>query len=427
VSPAASYVVADAPRVAFAPPKVVISNGVNRFHLAVAAAEVARSKNLALMLTGVYPTRRVARLVEVLGLYRKPKIARLIDRGEDIPENLVESLWWPELLSQLGSFARSCDRGRLADVLDDAALRTFARGAAKQVRRLPPDARIYHYRSGFGLASVTQVKKAGLVALCDHSIVHPLSLNELLASPSARLSRPWRTVLRDLEHADHVLVNSDFVKSTFLDYGWEPARVDVIYWGVDEAFLATVPERAAEPDEREALRLLFAGSFERRKGVDALVAALSHLDDVPWRLQIAGALAPESRDAHRRFLEDPRVSLLGTLPRVRLARAMAASDIFVFPTLAEGSARVVFEALACGLHVVTTPNAGSIVEDGVHGALVPPHSPDALADALRRADADRGALQVIGRRNAVLVRERYRQRDYGRALLELYARLGKAA
>jgi glycosyltransferase involved in cell wall biosynthesis len=412
---------------ALAAPKVLISNGTNRFHLAVAAAEVARYGRLAGILTGAYPTPRVARFVHALGLDRQQKLARLIDRGEDIPANLVKPLWQPELLGQLGALARSGRADWLSKLFDDAALRTFARGAGRRLRSIPPDARLYHYRSGFGLASVTQAKDRGLIALCDHSIVHPLSLGELLGRSRARLPRPWKTVLRDLEHADHILVNSEFVKSTFLEHGWDTARIDVIYLGVDDAFLATSPERQTVPYEGETLRLLFAGAFERRKGVDALVSALSCLDDVPWQLKIAGGFAPEARRTHRRFLEDPRVSLLGTLSRGRLAQTMGASDIFVFPTLAEGSARVVFEALACGLYVITTPNAGSIVEDGVHGTLVAPHSPEALAEALRRAATDRGALRKIGRRNAALIRRRYRQRDYGCALLELYGRLAEAA
>jgi glycosyltransferase involved in cell wall biosynthesis len=404
----------------------VISNGLNRFHLAVAASELASSERLALMLTGGYPTRRAISVLAALGLTGDPRVARLIDRREEIREDLVQPLWRPEILSQLASVARARGAGRLAGLLDDAALRTFARGASKRLRHVPLNARIYHYRSGFGLASVTRAKKAGLVALCDHSAVHPLSLGTLVGTPSARLAPQWKTVLRDLGHAEHVLVNSDFVKSTFVEHGWDPARVDVIYWGIDDAFLAAIPERLAEPANHEPLRLLFAGTFSAYKGADALVAALAHLHDVRWELQIAGPLAPESRARHRRFLEDRRVSLLGTLPRRRLAEAMVANDVFVFPSLTEGSARVVFEALACGLYVVTTPTAGSIVEDNVHGALVPPDSPARLADELRRvAAADRSVIRATGARNAALVREHYRQHHYGSALLALHTKLGE--
>ena len=50
---------------------------------------------------------------------------------------------------------------------------------------------------------------------------------------------------------------------------------------------------------------------------------------------------------------------------------MAAADVFVFPSLFEGSAVVTYEALACGLPSVVTPDAGSVVRDGVEGFVVP--------------------------------------------------------
>src|SRR5207253_238786 len=100
---------------------------------------------------------------------------------------------------------------------------------------------------------------------------------------------------------------------------------------------------------------------------------------------------------------------------------------FVFPSLAEGSARVVFEALACGCYVVTTPNAGSIVEDGLHGALVAADAPGPLRDAVAAAAADRERIAAIGDANAGLIASRYRQADYGDALAALYARLAAEA
>jgi glycosyltransferase involved in cell wall biosynthesis len=99
---------------------------------------------------------------------------------------------------------------------------------------------------------------------------------------------------------------------------------------------------------------------------------------------------------------------------------MLRSPVFIFPSFAEGSARVVFEALACGCYVITTPNSGTIVEHGVHGALVPPGNPAALAQSVKDADADRNRLAEIGAHNAALVRAQYTQSAYGNALASLY-------
>ena len=117
--------------------------------------------------------------------------------------------------------------------------------------------------------------------------------------------------------------------------------------------------------------------------------------------------------------------MLGTLPRAQLAAQMLAAPVFVFPSYAEGSARVVFAALACGCYVITTPTAGTIVEHGVHGALVPPGDVDAVRHAVAEAAADRARVAEIGNRNAALIRARYRQRAYGDTLQALYDELSR--
>jgi glycosyltransferase involved in cell wall biosynthesis len=169
--------------------------------------------------------------------------------------------------------------------------------------------------------------------------------------------------------------------------------------------------------------MLFAGRFERRKGADILAEVLACLESLEWELTIAGPIAPDIRAAHGDFLADPRVVELGTISRPELAREMAKTPVFVFPSYAEGSARAVFEALACACYVITTPNSGTVVEDGVHGALVPPGDGEALAAAIVDADRDRDGLAAIGNENAALVRECYRQQNYGDGLERVYRSL----
>jgi glycosyltransferase involved in cell wall biosynthesis len=99
---------------------------------------------------------------------------------------------------------------------------------------------------------------------------------------------------------------------------------------------------------------------------------------------------------------------------------MTDAHVFVFPSLAEGSARVVFEALATACYVITTPNSGSIVEDGIHGALIPPGDVESIGGAIRRAAGDVARVAEIGRSNQLLIHSSYRQADYGTALVALY-------
>jgi starch synthase len=69
---------------------------------------------------------------------------------------------------------------------------------------------------------------------------------------------------------------------------------------------------------------------------------------------------------------------------------MASADVFVFPSLFEGSAVVTYEALATGLPCVVTPSAGSVVRDGVEGFIVPPGQVDDLAHRMEQLGNDPG-------------------------------------
>src|SRR5205814_3856754 len=119
-----------------------------------------------------------------------------------------------------------------------------------------------------------------------------------------------------------------------------------------------------------------------------------------WRLQLLG---PPPRDVSplRPYLDE--VELLGRVSHSEMPSRMAAADVFVFPSLFEGSAVVTYEALACGLPSIVTPNAGSVVRDGVDGFLVASRDVEALAKSMERLGDDaelRATMAVEARRRA---------------------------
>jgi GT2 family glycosyltransferase/glycosyltransferase involved in cell wall biosynthesis len=424
-------------------PATVLSAGFDKTHMTTAARAGLDRGWLALAITGAYPTPRLTRAARWARLTESGRVARLLDRDEGIAPERLRAFTGLELLYDVAKLAaRLPELAPAAERLSETTWRIYGARAGHELKRLSePSAAIYHYRAGYGQSSIGRARKRNMHVLCDHAIAHPVMLERLvpergavmapapdgpggarrpaLARPRQRLNR---AALRDIENSDSVLVNSRFVKQTFLDCGWPAERVHVIYLGVDDGFLGVAPNAPRRRHEGP-LRLMFAGSFERRKGADVLVDALGRLDGLAWELILAGPIAPEARSEHAAFLADPRVRVRGVLRRRDLAREMSCSPVFVFPSYAEGSARVVFEALACGCYVITTPNSGTIVQDGRHGALVAPGDAGALARALAAAGEDRARLAEIGTRNAALIRARYTQRHYADALAALYAEL----
>jgi glycosyltransferase involved in cell wall biosynthesis len=355
------------------------------------------------------------------------KMARLSARREQISDSVVHSLPFSEMFSELAKFGGP----RFRPLLDRHSQRVYAKRSVRLVREAADrGARLYHYRAGYGLDSVLEAKRLGLFTLCDHSIAHPAVLQTLISSRGdmgvlgerGPMDPMWQSILQDIHLADEVLVNSDFVKRTFVAQGWSESSVHVIYLGVDDSFLDRIPPHSA-PDLDRPVRLLFAGGFDERKGADVLVSALTALSDVEWTLEMAAGISPMMRQRHSAFLADRRVKNLGFLSRPQLADRMAQAEMFLFPTFAEGSARVVFEALAAGCYVITTPNSGSIVKDHENGRLVPAGDTVGMTSAVREAASDRLTAFAIGNANAQLVRCQYRQKDYGDQLVALYERL----
>jgi glycosyltransferase involved in cell wall biosynthesis len=404
---------------------IVMSNGFNRFILATAAAEVAKAGKLGLFITGPYPTPAVEKWIDRLGLRGARKLGRLTGRKEAIPPEKIRPLWASEAIYAARVFA-----GPLRQTLTVAGMQAYCDAAARLLPQAVKDgARVYHYRAGFGGRSIAVARDLGMVTICDHSIVHPAFVASLAESRGrldlARVDGPMvpveRHILKDFDEADHLVVNSDFVRQTFLRLGYSDARISVVPQGIDDGFLRMLPESPPARHRSGPLRLL-APSFSERKGAPTLAGALAGLDDVDWELSITRSIEPEMHGLHKEFLADPRVHCSNP-ERRELAALMAEHDVVVFPTYAEGSARVIFEALAAGAYVITTPNAGSVVQDGVNGRLIPPGDEEAVRVAIREVAHIRDRLPEIAQINAHLVRQNYSQQHYGEGLLSIYEKL----
>jgi glycosyltransferase involved in cell wall biosynthesis len=403
-------------------------------HLTTAAREVSDRGLLNLAVTGAYPTPIVRRLLRLFRL-GSGRLGRIELRDEGIPLERLRVLFLPEILERVArALAHVPLLGPLSEKLTVATFRLYGRMTARRLAHAQ-GARIYHFRAGFGGSSIEKARGLGMLILCDQGLVHPRLLGPLvegggrMPATDAPLPLPAdaiaRVALEDLGRSDAVVVSSPFVKETFMRAGWSPERVHVAYTGIDENFFhygeVPVPRRSAPSGP---LPLLFASALSRRKGAETLIEALELLGSrIDWDLVVAGPVGPDIAAEHPPFFTDARVEVLGSLARPEFKAQMIARGVFVFPSNAEGSARAVWEALACGCYVITTPNAGSIVENGVHGALVPPGDAEALAEAIIAADSDRERIAEIGNRNAELIASSYRQSAYGDALIRIYADL----
>lgn len=150
----------------------------------------------------------------------------------------------------------------------------------------------------------------------------------------------------------------------------------------------------ADFDLQTPPRLLFVGYLRPEKGVDTLLKAFTKLRRKrELKLTLAGGSDRPSgaesliKESIKRnpFCDD--ISILGTIDfGEELFELYRTHDIYLLPSLSEGTPRTLVEARSFGCPVIAT-NVGGIpssVKDGVDGLLVPPSDADAMADAVEK-------------------------------------------
>ncbi len=223
------------------------------------------------------------------------------------------------------------------------------------------------------------------------------------ANPKASIYRAIEARQYDPARGATVVAVSAMVRGHLERHHGVPRdRIHVVPNAIDATRLAIDDPASARREFRETLGLkpddlvaLFVGHNYALKGLQPLLHALCERlrrepGSRPIHLLACGGGKPARFEKliAKLGLEET-VHLLGFQPDIR--PCFHASDFFALPTYYDPCSLVVFEALACGLPVITTAcnGAGELIAEGREGFVVP--SPDAietLADALDRMADD---------------------------------------
>jgi glycosyltransferase involved in cell wall biosynthesis len=117
---------------------------------------------------------------------------------------------------------------------------------------------------------------------------------------------------------------------------------------------------------------------------------------------------------------------MGSLPLDELLPRYRAYDVFVLPTMpGEGIPRVLLEAMAAGVPIVTTRVSGipSLIRDGDNGLLVDQPSVDAVTAAVSRLIADPALRQRLIRGGRETATQHTLDRQAAWMMAQLDARL----
>ena len=298
------------------------------------------------------------------------------NRQSEIPASRIASLRWHPV--RLLSFLESpYYYGAKKKYLDWIAARYLASGRYD----------LFHSWSGDCLLSLRQAHKRGIPSIVEIPTWHRDrgKVKRGAAEPPAEPKLPWRKrwkedllldrerYLEEYDLADLILVLSEKAAETFRVQGFSEEKLFYLPRGVDV-------ERFRPGARPKHFRAVFSGALIERKGVHHLLEAWHRLALKDAELWLVGSVHAEIRPYLEEFAQE-NVKVIGFTPNPE--KYLSQSTVHVFPSQCEGSAKVTYEAAACGLPQITTREAGDVVEDGVQGIVIPAADIDALAAAIQ--------------------------------------------
>lgn len=284
---------------------------------------------------------------------------------------------------------------------------------------------VYSYEDG-ALQTFQQAKALGLTCIYDLPIAYWETGRRLMQEEAERLPE-WAHTLgggindseaklerktKELELADIVVGPGSFVMNSLPEWA-KQKRLILAPFGSPGSM--PIHELNQPAQRGRKLRVLFAGSMTQRKGLGDLFAAMKLLNTSQIELIVMGS-AVASLPFYKSQL--PSFTYLQNRPHAQVLELMRSCDLFCLPSIVEGRALVMQEAMSQGLPLIITANTGGedLIKEGSTGFMVPIRSAEAIACKLQWFLDNRNHIRDMGQM-AQEHAARYTWDAYGTAII----------
>lgn len=267
-----------------------------------------------------------------------------------------------------------------------------------------PRADVFYGWAHQSLSCLHKAQKNEMLSFIDRGSVEPQLQKKLIQQAFEKQGlkaepMPKEHVLRMQEEEkvlDYLVVPSDFARNSYLQAGWEESRVLKNPLGVDS-------NRFCPSEDKKEVDVLFLGQLSFQKGVDLLLEAWKVLQTRAFfqkekpKLRLLGWPEKASWPTLKNQLHNlSNVEFLG--PTANPEKELIKTKILVLPSVQDGFASVVLEAMASGIPVLVSEHVGAseCVRHGKDGYVIAPANKEALIEALYSILSSPESLRQMG-------------------------------
>ena len=292
------------------------------------------------------------------------------------------------------------------------------------ISTIRPDIAFLWHLGHLTISPALAIQDAG-IPMCfrieDYSLARNKQLTDEKGSFAKLFFRSLVFSRRDFEklQLNNLLFISQYVKDYYLETGFLASGTAVVPSGLPESSLLD-PSKRADPflPGDGAIRLVFSGRIEPEKGPDIAIRAVANLkaefSQPLVHLDIIGDGNPDFLDFLKKLTcklgINDRVSFLGRLSQSEVMKRFQCYDALLFTSRwQEPFGRVVIEAMARGLPVIAAQSGGvpEIITNAENGLLIPPDSPNDMADAIKTLLKNPGLASRLSHNALITVHSRF--------------------
>ena len=254
---------------------------------------------------------------------------------------------------------------------------------------------------GISLSTYQSIKKRGLKIIFEGVNSPAGNIKKILDAEYTRLKLPaahgitQQYIDDELERialADYVYSCNPMMRSYFENIGVPKDNILDTSFGLSAS--AILDTTSLKPQNQLGLpTFIFVGSIGVRKGAHLLLDywVKSKLNA---KLKLVGSIEEALKPLVNQYLADSRIEHIPFTSD--LANIYKSADVFILPSLEEGSPLVTYLALGAGLPVIASPmGGGNIIADGLDGFLIEPHDENKWVECMRLLTEDAGLRQKL--------------------------------
>lgn len=215
--------------------------------------------------------------------------------------------------------------------------------------------------------------------------------------------------------ADYISLPSQFTKNSFLEYGFPEKKIIQVPYGIDITKFYYLPK------QDKKFRIIFCGNVGLRKGIQYLLKAFYELKLPNAELYIIGPVSPELCPFVLKYKAD-NIIWAGSFRENALVYEYAKGDVFCLPSIEEGLALVLPQAMACGLPVICTTHTGGddIITNKKEGFILPIRNVDALKEKILLLYDNPELRKQMGMQALKTIHEKFTWAHYGEKMISAY-------